>query len=151
MRRQDCFDKLKDVKGCYEAAIRTLREFIRIAQQEPSYLHENDLNLTELRLLLLELRGIYFTRLFASFESSLRHFWRTTIRETKPLTEQLINALAGRLGVRQDTLDSVHEIRAFRNHLIHEENEDRQQFVITTIDEASKHLNTFFSRLPLEW
>jgi hypothetical protein len=86
--------------------------------------------------------------MFACFESSLRHYWRASVRDTRPLTEQLISSIAGRRGVPQDTVDAVHEIREFRNCLIHEETEVEERF---TIDEASRHLNTFLARLPLKW
>ena len=94
------------------------------------------------------LHDIYFVQLFASFESSLRGYWRTNVRDTKPLTMQLIAAVAARRGVPDDTRDTVQEIREFRNLLIHEEHEVRHRF---TIDEASGHLNTYLARLPLEW
>jgi hypothetical protein len=86
--------------------------------------------------------------MFALFESSPRHYWRTNIRDSKPLTQQLISSIAGRLGVPQDTLDKVQEIRKFRNYLLHEEFEVTSSF---TIEEASGHLNTYLARLPLEW
>jgi hypothetical protein len=111
-------------------------------------LYTNDLSLTELRSLAQELHDVYFVRMFACFESSLRHFWRTTIKNSKPLTRQLLSSIAGRLGVPQDTLDTVQEIRDFRNYLIHEEHEVKRRF---TIVEASGHLNTYLARLPLEW
>ena len=95
-----------------------------------------------------QLHDIYFIRMFACFESDLRHYWRTNVRDTKPLTEQLLSSIAARRGVPQDTLDSVQEIREFRNVLIHEEHEIRRRF---TIDEASAHLNTYLARLPLNW
>jgi hypothetical protein len=56
--------------------------------------------------------------------------------------------IAGRRGVPNDTRDTVQKIREFRNVLIHEENEEKERF---TIDEASRHLNTYLARLPLEW
>ncbi len=86
--------------------------------------------------------------MFASFESSLRHYWRTAVRDTKPPTEQLLASIAGRLGVPQDTLDLVQEVRDFRNYLIHEEHEPKKPY---TMDDASRALNAYLARLPLEW
>jgi hypothetical protein len=95
-----------------------------------------------------ELPDVYFVRMFAGFESSLRDYWQTNVRATKPSTEQLVTSIAGRRGIPQDTLDAVHEIREFRNFLIHEGYAVKKRF---TIEEASGYLNTYLARLPFEW
>ena len=148
MRRLDCHNAIKQVKSSYQTALQTVNVLIGIVIEQPEYLYRHELSLVELRNLAEELHAIYFARMFASFESSLRHYWRTSVRDSKPLTQQLISSIAGRLGVSQDTLDTVHEIRDFRNYLIHEERAVKRRF---TIDEASGHLNTYLARLPLEW
>jgi hypothetical protein len=91
-----------------------------------------------MRALPQELHDVYFARMFACFESDLRHFWRTTVRDTKPLTEQLLSAIAARRQIPQDRLDNVQWIREFRNHLIHGDQGFTRPF---TIDEAGSHLN----------
>src|ERR1700686_2776447 len=148
MRRIDCHNAIRQVRSSYETALRTVNVLIEIVKNQPEYLYQDELSLAELRALPGELQAVYFVRMFASFESSLRSFWRTTVRDTKPATHQLITSIAGRLAVPQDTLDAVHEIRNFRNYLIHEEHQDKRRF---GIEEASGHLNTYLARLPLEW
>jgi hypothetical protein len=68
--------------------------------------------------------------------------------ETALQTEQLLSAIAGRRGIPQDTLDAVHEIREFRNLLIHEQHEVKKRW---TMNEASKHLHIYLARRPDEW
>ena len=148
MRRGDCHDGIKGVRLRFELARQTIRTFREIARQRPELLHDRDLDEARLVALKQELHDVYFTRMFASFESSLRHFWRMTVRDSRPSTETLLTSIAIRRGVPQDTLDAVHEVRKFRNHLIHDEHEDALRF---TIDEASRHLNTYLARLPLVW
>jgi hypothetical protein len=148
MRRLDCHDRLKQVRSSYETALQAVKLSIGIVTQQPEYLYSHNLTLAEMRSLVVELHDLYFARMFATFESSLRHYWRTRVRDTKPVTEQLLSSIAGRLGVPQDTLDAVHEIRNFRNYLIHEEHEPQRRIAI---DEASRHLNTYLARLPGEW
>lgn len=148
MRRRDCHERINQVKGSFQTAFRTVNALIRIATDEPKYLYNHDLDLGAMRDLVRELGDLYFVRMFACFESSLRHYWRATVRNTKPLTEQLISSVAGRRGVPQDTVDAVHEIREYRNYLTHEETEINKRF---TMEEASSHLNTFLARLPLQW
>jgi hypothetical protein len=148
MRRLDCHTRIKEVRDRYHTALRTVNLLIGLATQQPDYLYENDVTLTEMRALVAELHDVYFARMFACFESSLRHYWRTRVRDTKPSTEQLVSAIADRLGMPQDTKDAVQEIRDFRNYLVHEEHQVRRRL---TIDEAAGHLNTYLARLPLEW
>jgi hypothetical protein len=147
MRRLDCHNAIKQVKSRFQTALQTVSVLIGMVIEQPEFLYIYNLDLAEMRALAAELHDIYFTRMFACFESSLRHFWRTTIRDTKPRTEHLISSIAARLGVPQDTLDAVQEIRTFRNYLIHEEHEVQKRY---TIDEASGPLNTYLARLPLE-
>jgi len=148
MKLLDCHNAIKQVKSNYQTALQTVNVLIGIVVELPQLLYNHNLDLTEMRSLALNLHDVYFVRMFASFESSLRHYWRTKLRDTKPLTQQILSSLAGRFGVPQDTLDIVQEIREFRNYLIHEEHEIKKRF---TIEEASKHLNTFLARLPIEW
>lgn len=148
MRRLDCHNALKQVLSSYRTARRTVHVLIEVVIHQPDYLYNNDLTLADMRAFANELHDIYFARMFASFESSLRHYGRTRIRNTKPPTQQLVSRIAERLGVPQDVLDTVHEIRDFRNYLIHEEHEVKRRF---TLEEASGYLNTYLARLPLEW
>jgi hypothetical protein len=121
---------------------------IRLAVEQPRYLRDEKIDLGEIRALPKELHDVYFARMFACFESDLRHYWRTTVRDTKPVTERLLSAVAARRGVPQDMLDAVQEVREFRNYLIHEGHQPRRQIAI---DEASRRLNAYLARLPLEW
>jgi len=148
MRRLDCHARIKGVKSSYQTALQVVNLLTKIAARQPRYLFDHSLDMVELEALGQGLHDVYFVRMFASFESSLRDYWRASVRNSRPATEQLLGAIAGRRGVPQDTLDAVQEIREFRNCLIHEEHQVRRRF---TIDEASKHLNTYLARLPLEW
>lgn len=148
MRRLDCHDAIKRVRRSYEIAVRTVEVFVRIARQEPQHLRQNDLALADIDAMRKELHDVYFVRMFACFESALRHYWRTKVRDTRPLAAVLLSSLAAKRGVPQDTLDVIQEIRGFRNFLIHEESNAESRF---TIEEASAHLNTYLARLPLEW
>jgi hypothetical protein len=148
MRRLDCHDFIKQLTSNYRTALRTVTTLIRLAEERPEYLRNYNLDLIEMRAVAAQLHDLYFSRIFAHFESCLRHYWRADVRDTKPMTEQLISSIAARRGVPQDTLDIVQEIRDFRNFLIHEEHEPRMRY---TIDESIKHLNTYIFRLPIEW
>ncbi len=148
MRRIDCHSRIKDTRNSYTTAFQTASAFIRIAEEQPHLLHDYELDLTTIRAMAGELHDVYFVRMFACFESSIRHYWWARIKRTRPSTEQLLSSIAGRFNIPRDTLDVVHEIRDFRNSLIHEQHHVNARF---SIDEASKALNAYLSRLPLQW
>lgn len=148
MRRLDCHESVKHVERGYETALQSVRALIRIVIESPAYLDANNINLAALRNLEVELHDLYFVRMFASFESSLRHYWKSCVKNTEPPTRQLISSIATRRGVPQYLLDTVQEIREFRNFLIHEEHEVTSR---PTIGEASRALNHYLSRLPINW
>jgi hypothetical protein len=148
MRRLDCHDRVKGVKRSFETALKTINALIDLAKSNPKYINQYDLDLVAMRSLHLQLHDVYFARMFSVFESSLRHFWRAKIRNSKPGTEQLLASLAAKLGVPQDDLDAVQEIREFRNSLLHEEHAVKRRF---GIDEACGCLNKFLARLPIRW
>ena len=153
MRRQDCFDRMNAVKGNYQLALRTVNSLIRLAADNARNLRTYDLSLPQMRNLIVELHEVYFVRMFACFESSVRDYWRTSVRHTKPLTEQLISLIAARRGIPQSTLDAVQEIREVRNHLIHEEQDGKKGSIMdeARMNEANKFLNAYLARLPLQW
>jgi hypothetical protein len=146
MRRLDCHNRIKQVQRSYHTALQT----VDYAALQPQYLHAHDFTLAEMRALAEELHDVYFVHMFACFESILRHYWRREVRDTRPITEQLIRSIAARRGVPEDALAAVDEIRVSRNHLVHEEQDDNHA-TRTPINDASRHLNTYIARLPLEW
>jgi len=149
MRRIDCHDRIKHMKRSYDTALKSVDVLLGLVASRPEYLNRYGLDPNEMQNLSKGgLHDVYFATMFACFESSIRHFWRTSVRNSRPGTEQLLNLVAGRRGVPQDVLDTVHEIRDFRNYLIHGDNQIKKRF---TIDEASSALNTFVARLPLQW
>jgi hypothetical protein len=160
MRLTECFDRIKRAKEDYRTASRAIQALTTLAAQQPDVLHGQGLDPAGIRALDLDhLHSVYFIWMFACFESSLRHFRQAESKSksrTKPKSKRksktkavdLIIAIGTRRAIPQDTLDTVQEIREFRNDLIHEQHGDVRPF---TIDEASRHLNIYLSRLPLEW
>jgi hypothetical protein len=149
MRRLDCHDQLKQVSRHYSTSIRAMKTLVDLCQENPDHLRRGKLDLIELREVATQLHEVYFVRLFASFESILRNYWKMGLkRNTRPVTEHLVGSIATRRQVPQDALDLIQEIRDFRNSLVHDEHQVHRPF---TIEEASGHLNSFLARLPNEW
>lgn len=147
MRLVECLDRMKQAKRNFEIAQSTAELSIRLCREQP-HLLDQGFTLQEMQSCAAVFHDLYFVQMFASFESILRHFWRAKVRNTRPVTTQLVSSIAVRRKVPQGTVDSVHEIRRFRNFLMHEEHDVQRRF---TIDEAGAPLNTFLARLPPTW
>jgi hypothetical protein len=93
--------------------------------------------------------------MWAEFETALRSYRRqiTGDLDDRISTISLIDWTAGvRQGraVSEDVRDEVHEVRDYRNYLVHERDDEERQDQVP-IDLARKRLNTFLHSLPSEW
>jgi hypothetical protein len=91
------------------------------------------------------LEATYSIRLFAEFESGLRHFWGSAKRTR---TEHLLNGVAAERRIPQEWLANAHIVRQYRNKIVHEQEGAIEAIPIAT---ARGHLCRFFSYLPPIW
>ncbi len=116
------------------------------ARRDPTILGGN-LKLQDIVKASGRLDGTYIIRLFAEFETGLRLYW-STIRETEPPTQHLLDGIAARRGISPDRLAGAHTVREYRNSLVHERDEAMAPI---SIAEARGHLCRFFAFLPPTW
>ena len=148
MRRADCHARIKQAERDHDDIISSLRMVAASTAPRAHLPGPGELTPQRLASLVEGIADLYFLRMFAHFESTLRHYWRAKGRATRPSTQALIDALARRVEVPQVTLDAAQMIRAFRNFLVHEEHDIVAPI---RIDHAVRVLNTYLARLPLEW
>jgi hypothetical protein len=102
-----------------------------------------------------QLEPTYLIRVWAEFETALRSYRRhlTGDPDDRIGTESLINWTAGvRQGraISEDIRDDVHEVREYRNSLVHER-DDQDPPAAVAIDVARRRLNTYLQKLPERW
>lgn len=148
MRLLDCYARLSTVKRSHSTARAAVGAYLSLAGSNPDHLRDFDITIRDVQQFAAELDEMYFLRLFSSFESCIRDYWRSGVRPTKPLTEVLIASIASRRGVPQDVLDEVQQIRDFRNSITHDDHEPARPY---SLEEASRYLNQFLSRMPRTW
>jgi hypothetical protein len=107
------------------------------------------IQLRDLKLASDRLEGTYVIRLFAEFESGLRHYWLTA-RKTDPpgRTRDLLDSMAARCGISTVRLREAHSVREYRNGLVHLRSEPAAEIAIGI---ARNRLCAFFSFLPENW
>lgn len=114
---------------------------------EPSFLVEQDLGAEDAGQFRERLEETYIVRLFAVFETGLREAWSSALKQaTEPPAEHLLNGIAARRTVPTDLTESVHQIRRFRNTIVH-----GGEAEAVSMADASGRLNRFFARLPPNW
>ena len=99
------------------------------------------------------LEATYIIRIYAEFEAALRDYWLTYRRHTtRPRMYQLVNQAIPDQSFSQDVIDSVDDIREYRNLLVHDiDDEPGEDVVIFTVQQAKSHLCTYISRLDPSW
>lgn len=144
--RWDWLDRIKAVEREYLIARRAVDAFSAALEKDQSILPPNT-RIRDAQAMSDNLEGTYIIRLFAAFESGLRSYW-ASIRTTKPPVRDLVDSVAGDRGVPDDLRDQVHEVREYRNSLVHENDEEVEAVAINV---ARSRLCTFFARLPDDW
>jgi hypothetical protein len=104
---------------------------------------KNQLRVRDLQIAIDRLESTYLIRLFAVFESGLRSYWEDILsRSSVPKMQDLVNSVAGQWQIGIDLVRDVHEVRKYRNFLVHS-----GEFVPkVAMADARARLCTFVSR-----
>ncbi|MFO0825545.1 MAG: hypothetical protein U0792_20895 [Gemmataceae bacterium] len=139
-------ERIKGVERELLTARKAVDEFIAALKSGDAELPPNT-KLRDAETMSENLEGTYLIRLFAAFESGLRSYW-ATFKDTTPPSKDLIDSIAGRRGIPDDTREDVHAVREYRNSLVHE---NESETTPIEIGESRSRLCTFFARLPDQW
>lgn len=147
-KQPEWFERIKAVVREHlvaEVGLSLIDEATRAGKKPlPDPLKVSDLNKTRGHL-----EGTYLIRLFAVFESGLRDAWLNAFRRnTRPKTEDLLNAIAAIRRIPKEQLDHAHRVRRYRNAVVHEGNEMAEPI---SLEQAKSYLSQYFSWLPLTW
>jgi hypothetical protein len=144
--RDDWLERIKAVWREYLVARAAVELFMTALERDATELPVNT-KVRDAQAMSDNLEGTYLIRLFAAFESGLRSYY-ATIRDTEPPTKDLIDTISARRQIPDDLRDEVHEVREYRNALVHEDGEEIEPI---PIDQVRSRICTFFARLPDTW
>jgi hypothetical protein len=136
--------RLVAVRREFEAARRAVGFFVGGWSQLVNTVDTGGLQLQDFRAA-LHVHGLertYIIRLFSQFEAELRLFLRE--RVPRP-AENLINRVASMQHIDADITDMVHDVRLYRNTLVHEANIPA---AAVSFEDALTFLNRFLAWLP---
>jgi hypothetical protein len=138
--------RIKTVEGEFRAA-RAGADLLLAALRQASPASPPGIEVADVQAMTDHLETTFFIRLFAAFEAGLRTYW-AAIRNTEPPSRDLIDGIATRRGIPDSVRSPVHEVRVYRNGVIHEADEPPEVILLAT---ARGHLQKFFSWLPESW
>jgi hypothetical protein len=93
------------------------------------------------------LEANYILRLFSEFEAAARDFWVAQVRDTRPSMAVLMDRIADRVGVTADVRLAAHDIREYRNRIVHQ-NPRALRF---DYSDCAKALGNYLGFLPQDW
>ncbi len=143
MKRHARIERIKAVEREYLAAKASITLLEQRLHSDPTFGLNRRWQNKDARNLRNNLESTFFIRLYAEFEAGLRDAWLLAFgRPTEPQMRDLLHAIAARCYIPHDWLDHVHEVREYRNALIHEGKEKQTPISIAT---ARRHLCRFRS------
>jgi hypothetical protein len=147
-RKWDWLDRIKGVEREFLAARKAADDLVAALNGGTAEPPRNT-EVRDVTNMYNNLEGTYLIRLYAAFESGLRSYWRSARKNrSRPGTEQLVNMVSSKCSIPDNIRDEVHEVREYRNSVVHEGDDE---VVAVTITIARSRLCTYFARLPDEW
>jgi hypothetical protein len=146
--RHDAMVALHGVIAEYNAARRAVSFLLALAERDSTLLRPHDPSFAALRACLQNLERTYLVRLFAVFEENLRDIWTSSFgKKTQPVAKNLIDGCSARRGISVPRVSSeVHEVRLFRNSVIH-----GTPAPSVPIAESKRRLCAFMAWMPEGW
>ncbi len=149
MRRQFRIERVRAVEREHQAAVLAGRLLAEQLRRDPSALGALGLQQADFRKLLENLESTFLIRMFAESEATLRDAWKNCFgRPTQPPVKDLLDAVSAYRYIPRHVVEAAHEVRQYRNALIHEETEAAESI---SLAQARRRLCRFLSFLPQHW
>jgi hypothetical protein len=154
MTQQECHQRLRRIRSELSAAHYALGRAHATWDAEAGTAaagYRGDVTLNEIRRAKDNLDRTFLLRLFAELEGILLGYWQDGLgRITKPKVSVLINRIAALcpLPISDNHRDDVHDVRRYRNMLVH----TRAEAVAPlTIDQCLNRLGKYLAYFPQQW
>jgi hypothetical protein len=149
MKRAEAFSAISESEDMCSAVKAALHFHFRQIKSTPGLTEPGNQRVRDILRTLDELEATYLVRIFAVFESILRNYWLSGLgKRTYPRASTLIDAVASRRRVPAERIAEAHEVRRFRNYLVHASTQPEPKM---TLAQARRRLCRFLAYLPLQW
>jgi len=142
------YRRLKAIEHEYRVANLGMRRLVVHARSDPTIL-ESDMKFSGIGEALDNLNNTYAIRLFAEFETGLRHFWEAMRLDPEPRSiAEIIDRVASRHRIGSEQLANAHRVRKDRNRQAHDNEEEGEAI---DVRDCRRFLNAFFGEMPTNW
>ena len=142
------FTLIQGVEREYQQAAIALDLLYREAEQQTDFAQRNHVNAKSIMQTKQNLERTYVVRICAELESALRAYWREWRgRISDPPTRDLIESLTPNF-TREDWIRKIHEVRVFRNALVHDEADTEHEL---SLSQCRARICRFLSLLNANW
>lgn len=150
MTRDHAFNLLKGVRDERNAGRVAIAQTLKEIDANIAFLQaitQAGVGKSELQRCARNIEITYVLRLFSEFEAILRGYWAAVGRKSNPRIMPLMNRVAVRCLISSADLARAHDVREFRNDIIHENLRNMR----LSFDECKRNLGVFMRWLPIEW
>jgi hypothetical protein len=142
------YDRLQTIQQQFRVAASAVSGLLRDLRQDPAALRSEGLLPSDVARCGGRLEETYIVRLFSEFEATIRNackaLWPRMAMGRTPV-RTLMDRLAARQSIVFDIHDRTHDVRKYRNSLVHHS----PQTVALALHECRSRLAQFLSYLPL--
>jgi hypothetical protein len=150
MTKREAFDRMRRVRDELASARFSLSYTLRVVNEDLSALQaagKDGTSPSELTRCRENLEINYILRLFSEFEAAVRDYWVSRVRNTRPNMSTLMDRVADRCGITALVLVTAHDIRSFRNDIIHQ----NPRALTFDYSDCAKSLGNYLGFLPQKW
>jgi len=151
VKQSDAFDRFDRASAELDATRFAIAHVVARWTEDPrvfATVREARVTLSELRRAAENLEMTFVLRLFSEFEGVLRDYWANGIgKRTEPEMRPLMNGIAARRHMNAGDLAGAHEIREYRNEIIHE----GLRTPHFDVPECERAIGMYVRWLPLQW
>ena len=148
MERSEAYRRLVRVRNEFDAARVALAYTLAQLEAGVRIVRPGHVALPELRASSNHLEITFVLRLFAEYEGVLMSYWANGMgRVTRPKVSVLMNRIADHQSMSQADLGAAHDVRTFRNEIVHEEAREPR----LTFPDCASRIGTYLRWLPVRW
>ncbi len=151
MTREYAFNMLVRVRDEFEAGRLAIKHVLAVWNSDRTVLDaaiRGGITESQLDRCAANLEITFTLRLFSEFKATLRDYWlRGLNRNTEPPMSDLMESIARRLQMNRAHLAAAHQIREYRNDVIHESLRDARFDFPSCRSALARYLSWF----PVNW
>jgi hypothetical protein len=148
MNKSTAYDRVQSIQVQFRVAATAVARLTHDLQVDPTIARKARFFHSDVRLCGANLEETYIVRMFSEFEATVRKICRSlwpNANFSRTPARILIDRIAARQQVLFDVLDRAHDVRKYRNALVH----SSEHSISLALQDCRSRLAQFLSYLPI--